>query len=74
MPGEFSERQRNRIDELFAAAMDLNAADREEFVDRETAAEPELRPHVRKLLEYSRGASQRIAEESYRTRPNPCRP
>src|SRR5215471_21376975 len=62
MADDLSERQRDRIGELFAAAIDLNPGDQENFVNQETADEPELRPHVLKLLSHSKGAADRIAE------------
>src|SRR5689334_13030410 len=62
MPDELSALQRNRIDEIFATAVNLDPSDQDAFVNAETTSEPALRPYIQKLLEHSKGASDRIAK------------
>ena len=41
-----------RIQEIFVAAIDLSADDRESFIDRSCAGDPDLKDEVRALLEH----------------------
>jgi hypothetical protein len=53
-------RRWERLEELFAAAADLPRNLQQEFVDRETAADPELGRQLRALLHCDTGAHDRI--------------
>ena len=51
-----------RLEELFAEAVDLPRDSQTAFVDRETASDPELREQLRTLLDHDTGAGARIAQ------------
>jgi eukaryotic-like serine/threonine-protein kinase len=51
-----------RVQELFAKAADLPAAEREAFLDRETAGNAALRSEVEGLLEHDNRSQQRIQD------------
>lgn len=53
-------RRWERLEELFAAAVDLPADRQAVFVDRETAGDAELRRQLLALLRYDAGAGERI--------------
>ena len=54
--------QWQRLEDLFAEAVELPPASRAAFVERETASDPELRSELLKLLHHDSGAGGRIAQ------------
>ncbi|MBL8230548.1 MAG: protein kinase [Bryobacterales bacterium] len=54
--------QWQKIEELFAAAVELPDAERRAFVDRETAGNPGLRAQLEELLAHAGDAPSRIAQ------------
>ena len=51
-----------RLDALFAEAVELPRESQAAFVERETASDPELRVQLRALLDHDTGAAGRIAQ------------